>query len=111
MTTSYEELIRELRDFAIRYGGIPRREIEAIISRHSVAKPQEPLAVLACKKNSWIAFAGQTMGGKYRIDIETMNVPLAGDSCFMEEVYAEAEAESKARAYLSSLPDQNKGDK
>ena len=79
--------------------------------RPSVAKTQEPLAVLACKKNSWIAFAGQTMGGKYRIDIETMNVPLAGDSCFMEEVYAEAEAESKARAYLSSLPDQNKGDK
>ena len=78
--------------------------------RPSVAKTQEPLAVLACKKNSWIAFAGQTMGGKYRIDIETMNVPLAGDSCFMEEVYAEAEAESKARAYLESLTDTKGGE-
>ena len=75
-------------------------------ARHTAdqsAEPVESLVVLACKKNSWIAFAGQTMGGKYRINIETMHVPLAGDSCFMEEVYAEAE--SKARAYLLSLTD------
>ena len=108
MTTSNDELVRELRDFAIRYGGIPRREIEAIISRHSVAKPQEPLAELANKCGYFITHIDSDGVDGFTIIIKA-HVPKDDEPRFDGSTYAEAE--SKARAYLSSLPDQNKGDK
>ena len=110
MTTSYEELIRELREFAIRYGGIPRREIEAIISRHSVAKPQEPLACLADRRGEQeVSYYRGFLCSQVMMDGHKEFVVRIGRKGFQGHSYAEAE--SKARAYLSSLPDQNKGDK
>ena len=78
--------------------------------RPSVAKTQEPLACLADRRGEQeVSYYRGFLCSQVMMDGHKEFVVRIGRKGFQGHSYAEAE--SKARAYLSSLPDQNKGDK
>jgi hypothetical protein len=87
---------------AYRFGLAVLNEIEDM-SRHTEAKQEEPLAVLADRKGLKIKAEGNWLtasGNHYRIDFSN-GKQIVGDSPHREH------AEAKARAYLNTLPDKH----